>query len=33
MEMMVVMVIVTALAGAGMYSWRDWQQQQQLRFS
>ncbi|WP_312971558.1 prepilin peptidase-dependent protein [Atlantibacter sp.] len=31
MEMMVVMVIVTALAGAGMYSWRDWQQQQQLR--
>ncbi|MEX5412016.1 prepilin peptidase-dependent protein [Atlantibacter hermannii] len=31
MEMMVVMVIVTALAGAGIYSWRDWKQQQQLR--
>lgn len=31
MEMMVVMTIVIALAGAGVYGWRDWKQQQQLR--
>lgn len=31
MEMMVVMTIVIALSGAGIYGWRDWKQQQQLR--
>ncbi|WP_313439101.1 prepilin peptidase-dependent protein [Atlantibacter hermannii] len=31
MEMMVVMTIVIMLGGAGMYGWRDWKQQQQLR--
>lgn len=33
MEMMVAMTIVIALGGVGIYSWRDWQQQQQLRQS
>lgn len=31
MEVMVVMAIAIALAGAGLYGWQDWQQQQQLR--